>query len=445
MVGDRGTLYRAIGKSMLGRYAVYVANLISMMILARVFTPEVFGVVASIMVFYYFFQIMTEAGLGPAIINVESLAPVNRDGLFGLTLVGGLSLGLGFYLLSPVFEWFYGMADVITVVPFVSLSLFLFASSVVPSALLLREQAFFQLSTASFSAECISTMVTLIAINIVNPLWALAAKGTVHAFLVFSFTYYYSGKTEFGRPRPGMRFSAIRPLLKFTSNLFAFNFINYFSRNLDNILIGRYLGAEILGVYDRAYQLMKYPLMLLTFAMTPAIQPVIRKHESDLLRVEKIHRDFTFKLSIVASVVGLTLFYMAPQIILIMLGAQWVSVIPIFEVLTISIPAQIVLSTSGSFYQALNRTDYLLLAGSLAAFVVICAIVLGISEGNIISICWYVVFAFNFNFIACYYLLYKKVFKVSVSGFYIRMLPAASVVIFMLERKLDWLDFMALW
>ena len=50
------TLYRAIGKSMLGRYAVYAANLLSMMLLARLFTPELFGTVASILVFYFFFN-----------------------------------------------------------------------------------------------------------------------------------------------------------------------------------------------------------------------------------------------------------------------------------------------------------------------------------------------------------------------------------------------------
>ena len=47
------------------------------------------------------------------------------------------------------------------------------------------------------------------------------------------------------------------------------------------------MGAGMLGVYDKSYQLMKYPLMLLTFAMTPAIQPVIRRHADDQKKLKK--------------------------------------------------------------------------------------------------------------------------------------------------------------
>ena len=83
------TLYRSVGKSIVGRYAVYAVNLLSMMILARIFTPQEFGTVASIGVFYLFFQMMAEAGLGPAIINIDKLDKKNRNGLFGLTLAAG--------------------------------------------------------------------------------------------------------------------------------------------------------------------------------------------------------------------------------------------------------------------------------------------------------------------------------------------------------------------
>src|SRR5690606_11592019 len=125
-----------------------------------------------------------------------------------------------------------------------------------------------------------------------DPLHALAARGMFAAVVNFAVLYYYSGTTEFGRPKWGNRFSAIKPLWSFSAYQLGFNFINYFSRNLDNILVGKYLGATSLGVYDKAYQLMRYPLMLLTFSMTPAIQPVVRKYAGDIAMVEAIHRDF---------------------------------------------------------------------------------------------------------------------------------------------------------
>jgi PST family polysaccharide transporter len=413
---------------MLGRYAVYVVNLLSMMVLARIFTPEAFGTVAAIMVFFTFFQLMAEAGLGPAIINLDTLVPEDRNGLFGLTLTVGMVLAVIFTALAPVFLLFYGLPRVDEVVPYIAVGLMFFAACIVPNALLLREQAFFRIANAGLAAEVISTGVTIGLAQFIDPLHALAAKGAASAATMFCVGWYFSGNTEFGRPMPGSKFSAIKPLLGFSGYQFGFNFINYFSRNLDNILVGKYMGAGMLGAYDKAYQLMKYPLMLLTFAMTPAIQPVIRKHAGDPVQVESIHRDFTFKLSLIGAAAGLAMFVLADWAVLIALGDQWLEVIPVIRILAIAIPVQVVLSTSGSFFQAMNRADLLFLSGTLSAVVMVGAIVAGIIQRDIELLCWCLVAAFHINFVQAYYYMYRKVFKAPLRWHLIRMLPAAAVI-----------------
>lgn len=421
-------LYKAIAKSMLGRYAVYAVNIVSMMVLARLFTPEAFGTVAAIMVFFIFFQLMAEAGLGPAIINLDSLTPINRNGLFGLTITVGLLLSVLFAVMAPLFLLFYQLPRVDEVVPYIAVSLLFFAACIVPNALLLREQAFFRIAHAGLLAEVLSTSVTIALAQVIDPLHALAGKGMVSAATLFFVVWYFSAKTEFGRPMLGTKFSAIKPLLGFSGYQFGFNFINYFSRNLDNILIGKFMGAGMLGVYDKSYQLMKYPLMLLTFAMTPAIQPVIRRHADDPKKVEEIHRDFVFKLSLVGAAAGLSMFVLADWIILIALGDQWLDVIPIIRILSIAIPVQVVLSTSGSFFQAMNRADLLFLSGALSALIMVTAIILGVIQKDIELLCWYLVIAFHVNFIQAYFFMYRKVFKMALLGHMVRMIPAALVI-----------------
>lgn len=425
-------LYKAIAKSMLGRYAVYAVNIVSMMILARLFTPEAFGTVAAIMVFFIFFQLMAEAGLGPAIINLDSLTKADRNGLFGLTLTVGFFFSMIFFAMAPLFLMFYELPRVDEVVPFIAVSLVFFAASIVPNALLLRDQAFFRIANAGLVAEVVSTTVTISLAKVIDPLHALASKGMASAMTSFFIAWYYSGKTEFGRPVPGKKFSAIKPLLSFSSYQLGFNFINYFSRNLDNILIGKFMGASLLGIYDKSYQLMKYPLMLLTFAMTPAIQPVIRRHAGNPEEVERIHRDFTFKLSLVGAAAGLSMFILADWIILIALGDQWLDVVPIIRILSIAIPVQVVLSTSGSFFQAMSRADLLFLSGALSALVMVTAIILGVIQKDIELLCWYLVIAFHVNFIQAYFFMYKKIFKMSLFRYMLRMMPAASVIVGMI-------------
>jgi PST family polysaccharide transporter len=423
------TLYKSIFKSMLGRYAVYVVNLLSMMALARIFTPQEFGTVSAIMVFFVFFQLMAEAGLGPAIINVERLETIDRNGLFGLTLFAGSVLAILFASLAPAFLLFYALPRVDEVVPYIAISLFFFTASIVPNALLLRDQAYWRMANAGLVAELVSTSAVIGLTYVIEPLHALAAKGAFSAASLFLVTWYFSAKTEFGRPLPGKKFSAIKPLLAFSGYQFGFNFINFFSRNLDNILIGKYMGATALGNYDKAYQLMKYPLMLLTFAMTPAIQPVIRKHAGDREKVEAIHRDFTFKLSLIGAAAGLAMFILADWIILIALGKQWLDVVPIIRILAIAIPVQVVLSTSGSFFQAMNRADLLFLSGTLSAVVMVAAIITGIVARDLDLLCWCLVGAFHVNFVQAYYYMYKKVFFAPLRRHLVRMIPAAGVVV----------------
>lgn len=429
-------LYKPIFRSMLGRYAVYVVNLLSMMVLARIFTPETFGTVAAIMVFFVFFQLMAEAGLGPAIINLQQMKAEDRDGLFGLTLAIGLLLAILFAALAPLFLAFYELPRVDEVVPYVAASLLFFAAGIVPNGLLLREQSFFRIANGGLAAEILSTVATISLAQVVDPLHALAAKATLSAATLFFVIWYFSVHTEFGRPMPGRKFSAIKPLLGFSGYQLGFNFINYFSRNLDNILVGKYMGATALGNYDKAYQLMKYPLMLLTFAMTPAIQPVVRQHAGDHQKVEEIHRDFTFKLSLLGAAAGLAMFVLAEWIVLILLGKQWIAVVPIIRILAIAIPVQIVLSTSGSFYQAMNRADLLFHCGIFSAFVMVSAIVFGIAVNDMEVLCWGLVVAFHVNFVQAYYYMYKNMFFVPLHRHLLRMIPAACIVCGMVAYSL---------
>lgn len=436
-VSDINRLYHAIGRSMLSRYSVYAVNLLSMMILARIFSPQIFGTVTAITVFFIFFQLVAEAGLGPAIINLESLSADDRNGLFGLTAFAGLFIGGFLLLLSPVFLSFYHIPRVDEVVPYVAGALPFFAAAIVPTALLLREQAFFKLAKAGLVAEILSTVGVVGLSYVCDPLHALAAKTLIASLVSFFVIYGYSSDAEFGRPVLGAKFSAIKPLLAFSSYQFAFNFVNFFSRNLDDILVGRFMGASFLGVYNKAYQLMRYPLMLLTFSMTPAIQPVIRNHAGDIDKIESIHGEFTSKLSWIGALTGVMVFLFSGVIVRVMLGEKWGDVTPIIQILSITIPMQIVLSTSGSFFQAMKRADVLFYTGLLSAAIVVMAIVWGVQQKDLIKLSWALVVAFHFNFLQTYCVMYLWVYKKSPLFFFVRMTPMIFSALLMAFLKIE--------
>lgn len=425
-------LYKAIARSMTARYSTYATSIVSTMIMARLFTPEIFGVVAAISVFFTFFQLMSEAGLGPAIVNITDLNVRDRDGLFGLTVTIGLIFAIIFSSLAQALQNFYNIPRVDEIVIYVAISLFFFSSSVLPSALLLKDQQFFTMSNSGIVSEIISTLSVIWLAKNIDPLHALAAKSAISSSVSFFILWFFSKKTKFGRPSFGFQFSAVRPLLSFSTYQLGFNFVNYFSRNLDNILVGKLMGAKELGVYDKGYQLMRYPLMLLTFAMTPALQPVVNKISNDVIAVEKLHRDFTFKLSLVGACSGIVIYFLSEWIVLILLGSQWVEVTNILRILAIAIPVQVVLSTSGSFFQAMGRADVMFVCGLFGSVVLTSAIGIGVYSRDLNVLSWFLVFGFHICFVQAYYLMYKKIFKMSVRHHFLRMIPSCVIVICMI-------------
>jgi PST family polysaccharide transporter len=431
------TMYRAITFSVLSRYVVYAAKIVSLMILARIFSPDLFGLIASATVFSVFFQALADFGLAPAVINLKHLSKTDRDGLFSLTLLLGLVFGLGFLAIGAPMASFYKQPSLRLVIPFVAASLAFYSASIMPTALMLRDQRFSQMAIVGVLAEIGSTLCVIGLTQIWNPLLALASKTLVQAALNFLGLLAFSGQTEFGRPSPGTKLAAIRPLASFSAYQLGFNIVNYFSRNLDNMLVGRYMGPTALGIYNEAYQIMRYPLMLLTFAMTPAIQPVISRHAHEVDIVRVWHDGFAQKLSLLGALVACLVFALSEWIVMFVLGPQWKATVPVVRILAIAVPAQVVLSTSGSFFQALGRADTLFKSGLLSAFVMVPAIALGVHQG-LTALCWYLVGAFYINFVQAYYLLYRHVLNQGFGPFLLRMTPMFAVVLLMVS--IAWSD-----
>lgn len=417
-------LKKAIGLSLVGRYSAYVVQLALLMLYARWFTPEEFGVLAAIQVFVIFFMMLAEIGLGPALINLRQLSEKDRDGLFSLTWLIGIGIAILFYFVTYGLNEFYGRNDYQTLGLPICLSILFNAASTLPIAFLQRERRFITIARTDIFAEVVTLVAVWLTLKYSFPLYALAVRPLVASIARYLLNYIASQKTEFGRPCFGQKISAIKPLLGFSGYQFAFNFINYFSRNLDNILVGRTLGMGELGVYDKAYALMKYPLQLLTFAITPAIQPVLAQHAHNLELMERTHTNFVRKISVLGVLAGLLMGASSNEIVFILLGEQWRSVGPVLQILSIIVPVQVILSTSGGFYQALNRTDLLFKCGLFSAVTNVTAIIVGIWLGSLGKLALCLIVSFHLNFFQCYWIMYRQAFSRSVHPLMVALLPA---------------------
>ena len=232
----------------------------------------------------------------------------------------------------------------------------------------------------------------------------------------------------------------IKDIFGYSSYLFIFNFINYFARNLDNILIGKYMGVVSLGFYDKAYKLMIFPLSALTGIVSSVLHPVFARHQDDR---EKIYREY-LELIKILSFLGIMIsnlaFFNAKEIILILYGQNWLEVVPIFKILACAIFIQVVLSTTGSIFLALGRSDKMFFSGLFYSGGLIVAIVLGIYRKDLKDLTIFLVIAFIFGYIAIYKVM-LNIFKRSFIKFlfefkysYLTGIVLILVNIFILEK-----------
>jgi PST family polysaccharide transporter len=197
-----------------------------------------------------------------------------------------------------------------------------------------------------------------------------------------------------------------------------FNFINYFSRNADNLLIGKYLGTDILGFYDKAYKLMLMPVQNLTHVITPVLQPILSEYQDDKKFIFINYSKIVKLLGLIGFPSSVFLFFSAQDIILIMFGDQWLASIPVFNVLGLTVGIQMVLSSSGSIFQSANRPDLFFLSGLLSAVTMVGGILYGVFIGGTLEVIgWCLLISFIINFFQGFYFLIVKVLESSMVEF----------------------------
>jgi PST family polysaccharide transporter len=191
--------------------------------------------------------------------------------------------------------------------------------------------------------------------------------------------------------------------------------LNYFSRNLDKILVGKYIGMQSLGFYEKSYRLMMMPLSTITNVITPTIQPIFSEYQNQKEQLLFHSLKLVKTLALIGCILTPFLFFTARELILIIFGDQWENAIPVFKILSLSVFVQLVDSSSGSILQSSNSIRYLFISGLICAFINILAILISVIFFNSIQIVAISIdIALFFNLIISIYYIYKKTFNTSV-------------------------------
>lgn len=411
------SLRKAAMINAVSKYVTVVFSLLFMMVLARILTPKDYGIVAVVMVFSTFFQMLSDMGISTGIIQYKNLTQKDVNSIFAITIIFGLLLSLLFGLFSFAVADFYDDDVYVSLGWILAVSLFFCTSNIVPNALMLKDKQFLALAKRNIVISFITGVLTIIFALLEWKYYALAMQSVLSALFMLLINYMFARKNYGLMLSPKLDMVGLKKIFSYSAYQFLFNFINYFTRNLDNLLIGRVWGAESLGFYDKAYRLSCYPNQIISNIIASVLQPVLSDYQDDKYYIYKTYVKLLKFLSLVGGFIVVLCYFSSHGIILVMFGEQWGCSSSLFEMLSLSIWPQLILSTTGGIFQSIGDTKRLFVTGCINTSIMILAIILGIIENDLLDLSRNVMIAFYAQFFISMYILIKLSLKYKYCNF----------------------------
>lgn len=386
------------------KYISMGAQVVISMVLARLIAPEDFGLVAIVSVFTGLFALLSDMGVGVAIVQYQDLTEEDYGALFGFSALLAVGLAVAYCAASPLVAMFYGDSRLMPLCCAASPQLLFSTLNMVPSGLMLKERRFDAIGIRLVAATVVSGAVAIGLAFAGAGCYALVAQSGLSALIVLAWNL-----SARGVGCVSLRFKdPLKRIFSYSAYQFGFSLINYFSRNLDNMLIGRFMGSAQLGYYDKAYKLTTYPLSAFSSVIGSVIQPYMAEHQDEpdaifdcFMKVEKL-------LSLVGAGVAVIFLTSSSEIIQVCFGTGWESAIPVFAVLGVSVYFQMMGNPSGAFFQSLGRTDYMFKVGFINTCITVAGLCAGLIGGSILTVAYGIAVAYCLHmFSIVFYLVHR--------------------------------------
>lgn len=357
----------------------FVLQIGSMAILARLLTPNDFGLIVMVNVVFSFFIIFQDAGLSVATVQSEKINHSQISTLFWINLTLSIVMMLLIAIMAPFIATFYREPRLTGITLALSITFLLSGLSIQQKALLRRQMNFFSLAVIEISSLVagIAIAITLAALGF--NYWALVAMSiaigltsTLLSWLIVDW-------------RPGMptKIMNIRPMLVFGGNLTGTQLLVYFIRDIDKLLIGWVWGAFSLGLYSRASKLAFMPESILLYPISNVVVSAMSRLQNDRPRYRKYYHMALTAITTLGMPIFAFLFIAADDLVHVLLGEQWIGAIPIIRALSVAAFSKTVIGATSWVYISLGLTKRQLHWHIIQTPVTILAILAGLPWGPV--------------------------------------------------------------
>jgi O-antigen/teichoic acid export membrane protein len=357
--------------------ANFILRLISLMILARLLGPKDFGLVGMVTAFTGVLNLFRDFGLSSAAIQRAELTDEQASTLFWINILFGVLLGLVAVAMAPVIAAFYHEPRLFGVTTVLAAGFIFNAAGVQHQVLLQRQMRFTALAVIGVTSLIIGTAIGMGGAKASYGYWALVAM-TVSLPLTNTIGLWLTTRWIPGLPR---RRVGIRSMVRFGGTLTLSGLVVYIANNFEKVLLGRLWGADAIGIYGRAYQLVNIPTDNLNSAAGEVGFSALSRLQDDPTRLKSYFlKGYSLILALTIPIT-FTCALFANDVIFVLLGPKWQDAVPIFRLLAPTILVFAIANPLGWLLSSIGLVGRLLKMSLVIAPIMIAGYVVAVPYG----------------------------------------------------------------
>jgi len=382
-MGRRAT--RGVASTAVAQLVKVFTTMGTTIVVARILSPSDYGVAAMVAPLTGLIMTFQNLGFAQAVVQARELDPEHSNALFWLNVLVSAVAALVMVALAPAVGAFYGDARAGYVTAATGLTILITGLKLQHQALLNREMRFHALSVNDVVVAIGTFVLTAAAALALKSYWAIWLGTLLNAAISTAMMW----RACTWRPRLGASFSGVRKLVVFGANLTGFNLVNFFARNLDNVIIAKAEGADAVGLYDRSYKLMLFPLQNINQPLSRVMLPVLSRVRDEPERYRRVYELCLRALALIAMPGILAAAICSDRLVPFLLGERWAAASPIFFWLSLTAIVQCVPNTTGWLYISSGNTRRMMYWGMFSSAVSIASFFIGVHWGAVGVACAY--------------------------------------------------------
>lgn len=327
----RNKTAKALVWDLFGNYGGQVTGFIISIFLARLLTPEDFGLVGMSMVFITVLQVFKDFGFASALIQNKENTSLTYTSVFYINLIAGTLLTVLLYFVAPLIGNFYDNDTVALLVQLLSITFFINSFNIVQSTILRRNLDFKKLTMRDLVSQVIAGVVAVVLAFQGFGVYALVVQqilaAIIQTILLWKLTEWYP-KWEFS-------LAEVKKLTGFSVYVFAAQSVNQLIRQADTLVIGKLFSPATLGFFSRANSLNSLINKNSSSTLTKVFFPVLATIQDDDERFQKIFLKVIHLVSVVSVFLTGVFYLVGEELIIGLFGKKWTPSIVIFKILII--------------------------------------------------------------------------------------------------------------